>query len=68
MANEDRRQEDMKRLVRAERMMVRWMCGVSIRDRRSSVELNEHLGIEGVAEVVRCGRLSEVVWTSEAYE
>ena len=49
--------EDMKRLVRAERMMVRWMCGVSLRDRRSSVELIERLGIEGVAEVVRRGRL-----------
>ena len=49
--------EDMKRLERAERMMVRWMCGVSLRDRRSSVELNERLGIEGIVKVVRCGRL-----------
>ena len=49
--------EDMKRLVRAERMIVRWMCGVSLRDRKSSVELIERLGIEGVAEVVRRGRL-----------
>ena len=48
--------EDMKRLVRAEWMMVRWMFGVSLRDRRPSVELNEHLGI-GVAEVVKRGRL-----------
>jgi hypothetical protein len=31
--------------------------GVSPRDRRSSIVLNERLGIEGVAEVVRCGRL-----------
>ena len=49
--------EDMKRLKRAERMMVRWMCGVSLRDRRPSVELKERLGIVGVAEVVRHGRL-----------
>ena len=49
--------EDMRRLERAERMMVRWMCGVSLRDRKSSIELNERLGIEGVAEVVRRGRL-----------
>jgi hypothetical protein len=49
--------EDMNRLERTERMMVRWMCGVSLRDRRSSDELNERLGIEGVAKVVRCGRL-----------
>jgi hypothetical protein len=49
--------EDMNRLKRTERMMVRWMCGVILRDRRSSGELNERLGIEGVAEVVRCGCL-----------
>jgi hypothetical protein len=49
--------EDLKRLERAERMMVRWMCGVSLRDRRSSTELNERLGIEGVPEIVRRGRL-----------
>ena len=48
---------DMKRLARAEWMMVRWMCGVSLRDRKSSVELIERFGIEGVAEVVRRGRL-----------
>ena len=41
--------EDLKQLDRTERMMVRWMCGVALLVRRSSVELNEHLGIEGVA-------------------
>ena len=38
-------------------MMVRWMCGVSLRNRISSKELNERLGVEGVAEVVRRSRL-----------
>ena len=33
------------------------MCEASLRDRRSSVEFNERLGIEGVTEVVRHGRL-----------
>jgi len=47
----------MKRLVKAKRMMVRSMCGASFRDRRSSDELNERLGIEGVAEVVTRGHL-----------
>jgi hypothetical protein len=37
--------------------MMGWMCGVSLRDSRSSIELNECLEIEGVAEVVRRGRL-----------
>jgi len=49
--------EDMQRLERTERMMVRWMCGVSLKDRISSEELNGRLGVEGVADVVRRGRL-----------
>jgi hypothetical protein len=49
--------EDMQRLQRAERMMVRWMCGVTLRDMLSSKELNERLGIVGVEDVVRRGRL-----------
>ena len=49
--------EDMQRLQRAERMMVRWMCRVSLKDRVSSVDLYSRLGIDGVEEVVRGGRL-----------
>ena len=49
--------DDLNRLERTERMMVRWMCGVSLKDRRSSVDLYQSLGIENVAEVVRRGRL-----------
>ena len=37
--------------------MVRWMCGVGLKDRKSSVELNEQLGVDGVADIVRHGRL-----------
>ena len=33
------------------------MCGVSLKNRISSKELNERLGVEGVAEVVRRSRL-----------
>jgi len=33
--------DDMERLERTERMIVRWMCGVSLRDRKSSVVLLE---------------------------
>ena len=40
-----------------ERMMVRWMCGVSLKDRKHSVDLYSLLGVESVAEVVRRGRL-----------
>ena len=49
--------DDLDRLERTERMMVRWMCGVSLKNRRSSVDLYKSLGIENVAEVVRRGRL-----------
>jgi hypothetical protein len=51
------RVEDMQRLERTERMMVRWMCGVSLKDRRSSEELANMLDIEKVSDVVRRGRL-----------
>ena len=31
--------EDMRRLERAERMMVQWMCGVTLKERKHSEEL-----------------------------
>jgi hypothetical protein len=49
--------EDMQRLERAERAMVRWMCGVTLRDRNKSDELRVRLGVEGVADIVRRSRL-----------
>src|SRR5260221_11254854 len=49
--------EDMRRLERAERMMVRWMCGVTLKDRKRNEELLGRLGIECVFDVVRRGRL-----------
>src|SRR5258706_14773682 len=39
--------EDMQRLERTERMMVRLMCGATLRDRKRSEELLSRLGIEG---------------------
>jgi hypothetical protein len=51
------RVEDMQRLERTERMMVRWMCGVSLKNKVPSVELNRRLDIESVTDVVRRGRL-----------
>ena len=49
--------EDMQRLERTERMMVRWMCGVRLKNRISSEELNGRLGIVRITEIVRRGRL-----------
>src|SRR5687768_2897826 len=48
--------EDMNRLERTERM-IRWMSGVSLKDKKSSDELLERLDIESVSVVVRRGRM-----------
>ena len=49
--------EDMQRLERAEKMMIRWMCGVTLKDRKGSDELRQRLGIKSVCDRVREGRL-----------
>ena len=49
--------ENLHGLERAERMMVRWMCGVSLKDRKCSEDLYSLLGVQSVDEVVRRGRL-----------
>ena len=40
-----------------EMRMVRWMCGVSLKDRVPSAELRERMGIESVSDVVKQNRL-----------
>ena len=49
--------ENLHSLERAERMMVRWICGVSLKDRKRSEDLYSLLGVQSVAKVVRHGRL-----------
>ena len=44
-------------MERNENVMLRWMCGVTLRDKVLAVELRQRLGIEGVVEVMRRGRL-----------
>lgn len=48
---------DIARLERAENAMVRWMCSVTLKDKKRLADLREWLGIECVSEVVKCGRL-----------
>ena len=43
-------------MERNENVMLRWMCGVTLRDKVPTVELRRRLGIEGVVEARR-GRL-----------
>ena len=49
--------ENLQSLGRADRMMVRWMCDVSLKDRKRSEVLYSLLGVQSVAVVVRRGRL-----------
>ena len=44
--------EDKQRLERAERTMVTHMCGVTLKDKKSSEELRKRLGIDSV----RCNK------------
>ena len=44
-------------MERNENVMLGWMCGVILRDEVPTVELRRRLGIEGVVEVMRWGRL-----------
>ena len=42
---------------RAEMQMIRWVCGVSMKDRRRSEELGKLVGVEPITTVIRSGRL-----------
>ena len=37
--------------------MIRWMCGVSMKDRRTSEELRRPVGVEPITTVIRSGSL-----------
>jgi len=44
-------------LQRAEMRMVRWMCGVKLKDRLRSKELRERLGVDDIALLLQQNRL-----------
>ena len=44
-------------LVDVELKRCRWMCGVSMKDRRISVELRRLVGVEHITTVIRSCRL-----------
>ena len=37
--------------------MIRWLCGVSMKDRKTSEELRELAGVEPITTVIKSGRL-----------
>ena len=51
------RKENVVALQRAEMRMVRWMCGIKVKDRLPSKELRERLGIDDIALVLQQNRL-----------
>ena len=42
---------------RAEMQMIRWVCGISMKDRRINEELRRLVGVEPITTVIRSGRL-----------
>jgi len=51
------RKENVVALQRAEMRMVRWMCGVKLKDRLPSKELRGRLGIDDIALMLQQNRL-----------
>ena len=42
---------------RSEMKMIRWICGVSLKDRRTSEELRKIVGVQLITTAIRSGRL-----------
>ena len=42
---------------RAEMQLIRWMCGISLKDRRTNEELRRLVGVEHITTFIRSGRL-----------
>ena len=42
---------------REEMHMIRWLCGISMKDRRTNEELRRLVGVESITIVIRSGRL-----------
>ena len=49
--------EDITKISRADKMMIRWLCSVSLKDGRSSDELRNTIGNPDITEVLRRNRL-----------
>ena len=49
--------EQEAKLERAEMRMVRWMCGVSLIEKKTNAELRESMGIEKTSDVMGHSRL-----------
>ena len=54
---------------REEMQMIRWICGASMKDRRTSVELSRLVKIQPITTVIRSGRLTcDEDWVKKCME
>ena len=60
--------EQEAKLGRAEMRMVGWMCGVSLREKKTNAELRESMGIEKISDVMRRSRLIDGACIEEGGE
>ena len=51
------KEEDLARLERNDMRMIRWMCNVTLKDRKSSDELRDRLGLTKICDCVQRRRL-----------
>ena len=51
------KEEDIQRIVRTDMQMIRWMCNVTLRDRKPSEELRDRLHIPNITDLLRQRRL-----------
>ena len=51
------RKENEVALQQAEMRMVRWMCGIKLKDRVPSKALRERLGLEDISSILQQNRL-----------
>ena len=53
------RAELESKMERTETRMIRWMCGVSLRERQPGTELRRCLGVEAIGDVTDIGMREE---------
>ena len=46
------KEEDIARIARTDMQMIRWMCRVSLLDRKSSEELKNRLGVSNICDII----------------
>ena len=56
------KKEHERKLQATKMRMIRWMCGVSLRDRKSNVELRSQMGIEDINKSSMQKRKTQMVW------